>query len=401
MAVVSPFTTYFFLSALYSIIPYLLWARVAPDVWNIFLSLTSSTTLIGVHTFLVASCNVVFALTYAFNFRKSESYIVNKCSNFKAVLNKNVLFAIYIGFCGFMVIMGFRFPYAHNSEMVHSMMSNAKTILAAIYVYYLVRYGFTKKTLLMFIGFAMLLVVEQSRWYFVSVMLATGVYLQNKNKFSNGFAILLSVCMAGLLAYVGVKRNGGTTFGLFPLLVPFYAEGSFGSYMDLQTYDIILHKNIFFLTGFFDYILDPILYIIPRVFYIFAGADKEVIGLYGEFIRVHQSMLAEPFAPFGGHYYVAQASSALPILGPLIITFLFAHLTIWFERRKGLSFFWELSYYLYVSGFMFVFIKTRFNQSVKYYLTIAIPAYLLYLILIRRGSKKRPPALSIDVEKKC
>ncbi len=132
---------------------------------------------------------------------------------------------------------------------------------------------------------------------------------------------------------------------------------------------------------FADYFVDPVLYTLPRTLFLSENVDKETVGLFPAFIAEHQQYLDEKYAPLGGFFYTAQASSALPFVGPLFITFLFAVITISVENKRNRSGWWQLIYYLYSAGFVFVFIKTRFDTTINYYITLSVPAYLLYYIV--------------------
>jgi hypothetical protein len=113
------------------------------------------------------------------------------------------------------------------------------------------------------------------------------------------------------------------------------------------------------------------------------GVDKEVFNIYGMQKASIQHCLTEEFAPVGGFHYIAQASSAIPFIGPIIITALFALTSIYVDKKKNLNRFYNILYYTYIGGFSFVFIKTIFNQTLKYYLTLAIPAFIIYYFILK------------------
>jgi hypothetical protein len=335
-------------------------------------------------------CNIIFAGVYLFKFKK-KSLDCLKFDRNSGSSSQNLLFGLYMFFCVLLIYFGSKYNYtsvAGKSEVIHSFISNAKTILASIYIFVLVKYGFNKRTFIMFCGFVGLLLVEQSRWYFISVLVATCLFLQNTKKITNKQIIFVFFVFLILLSYVGLYRSNVEMKHLGLLVNPFYIEGDYGSYMILQTYDLIHKGSVLFYTFFLDYVIDPIVYLIPRFAFLMLGTEKDSFGIFQHFVSVHQSFLLEQYAPVGGFHYIAQASSALPFFGPLIITYLFARLTVYVENNAYKSKFHEISYYLYSSGFMFVFIKTIFSQTVKYYLTLAIPAYILFFVAKRITNAK-------------
>lgn len=376
----SNYMIYVFFSGLYSIFPILTFYRIEPKIWFVHYSLNASELLVATQIFLISLCNAVFAGVFYINCKNSYKK-QDAPSGHVNLVGQNQLFAGYLILCLVLLYFGYKYKYTSvKGEMIHSTISNAKVILASIYIFCMVKYGVGYRVFIMFLGFLGLLFVEQSRWYFVSILVGTVFYLQNKGKLTNKQIILIGGVFLVVLSYVGLTRSNVKITDFIVLLNPFYIEGDYGSYMILQTYDLIFGGSISFYTLFSDYIIDPFLYLIPRILFTIFDANKDTIGIFQYFVSVHQQYLREKYAPVGGFHYIAQASSALPFLGPLIVTYFFARVTIRVESAIYKSKFHELTYYLYSAGFAFVFIKTMFHQTIKYYLTLAIPAYVLFFI---------------------
>lgn len=389
----SNYMVYVFFSGLYSIFPILTFYGIEPKIWFVHYSLNESELLVAIQIFIISLCNAIFAFVFYFNYKnfynKQDMSLVH--DNF---IGQNLLFAGYLIIC--LVLLYFGYTYSYTSgrgEMVHSTISNAKVILASIYIFYMVRYGVGYQLFIMFFGFLGLLFVEQSRWYFASILVGTFFYLQNKGKLTNKKMVLIGGVFLVILSYIGLTRSNVEITDFIILLNPFYIEGDYGSYMILQTYDLIFRGLISFYTLFSDYFVDPFLYLIPRFLFINFDTNKDSIGIFQYFVSSHQQYLDEVYAPVGGFHYIAQASSAFPFFGPLIITYFFARITIGIESAIYKSKFHELTYYLYSAGFAFVFIKTMFQQTIKYYLTLAIPAYFLFFIF--EGLKRHSNAKKI------
>lgn len=386
--IASTYGVYVFFSILYSVFPLLVFYGVYPDVWYRTYELMSDEKLVSTLVILISLCNVVFASVYLLNFKRSLGAQTTNLF----VRRPYGEFLFFIVFCVLSILLtyyGYSYSYTSGrSEVVHSVISNLKTILAGFYVAYLVYYGFGLKTFLMLILFSLLMVLEGSRWYFVSVLFATLVFIQNSNPNINNAKIFFYMLpFLILLSWVGLERSSVDISDYLLLLNPFYIEGTYGSYMVLQTYDVLYKDGINIYTFFIDYLIDPILYLIPRFFYIPFGVNKDEITIFSQFVNSIQPALSEEYAPVGGFHYIAQASSALPFLGPLIVTYFFAKVSIFFEKKKYSSGFFELYYYIYISGFSFVFIKTVFHQTIKYGLTLAFFSIIFYLIMRFFGEK--------------
>jgi hypothetical protein len=328
---------------------------------------------------LISLCNYIFAVTYLLLL---DSKLLHNLPKIKYVKGEYLFFYIYCVVLIFMGFLGVKFSYtAEKTGIIHSLISNFKTIMAGFYIAYLLSYGFNKKTFVMFAMFFTVLILEGSRWYFISVLFVTMAFIQDNYKIKNYKLIVPGFLFGLVLSFVGLNRVNVKIEDFSIFLSPFYIEGTYGSYMLLQTYEAIHGNYTSFYTLFTDYIFDPIIYLLPRVFFILLGVDKDNVGIFAYYVSCIQDKLSDTYAPVGGFYYLAQASSALPYSGPLIITFLYAYISVKIENNSKINQSRMNFYYIYLAGFSFVFIKTIFHQTIKYFLTILIPAYTIIFLI--------------------
>lgn len=385
MRLASNYTIFVFFSFIYSVFPALTVLGIEPKIWFEHWPLNESVLLVSTHVAIVAAC----LLIWAYVFHKRQRPLGSEADTIEPAhkgAGAAMVFLLYMAMCAALIALGAKYSYhsAGLSEMGHSGMSKAKVLLASVYVLYMARYGVDRRLVLMFFGFVALLLVEHSRWYFVSVLLATGFYLQNTRRITNRQVLIIGLIFLLLLSYVGLYRCQVPLTSFSLLLNPIFMEGDYGSYMVLQTYDVLYQGHMKFCTMFLDYLVDPAIYLLPRTIFISDNVDKETVGVFPYFVSSHEQYWGRKYAPTGGFNYLAQASSAFPFGGPLIITWLFALLTVWMDNKRNKSSLWHLTYYLYSAGFMFVFIKTRFDMTINYYVTLSVPAYMLYYIITHR-----------------
>ena len=233
-------------------------------------------------------------------------------------------------------------------------------------------------TIFMFLLSLVLMLVEKSRWYFFSVLIATTIYLVKERIVRTRFIVIGVIVITFLMSYVGLYRMGRGTCDFIALTQPFFVEGDCGIYMILQIYDLVYSKSLKYCIFFADYFIDPVIYMVPRIVFVFLGLEKDSSTLFAKFVADHQAFLAEPYAPGGGFHYIAQASSTLPFIGPIIVTYCFARICVYFENNSTNGLKGKFYYYIFTAGFCFVFIKTQFHQTIKYGLTLFLPAFLIF-----------------------
>lgn len=383
MRLASNYMVFILFSSIYSVFPVLTVLGIEPEMLFKRWPLNESVLLVSTHATVTAAC--IFVWAYSFHRSQRPGDEVDAVRHANTGAGAALVFLLYMLICVVLIAWGSRHSYASGSlsEMGQSGMAKAKVLLASIYILYVARYGADRRLLLMFLGFVGLLLVEHSRWFFVSVLFVSAFYLQNTGRLTNKQIIVLGLVFFLLLSFVGLYRLQIPLTSVGLILNPLYIEGNYGSYMVLQTYDLLFRGEMRFCTMFADYLVDPFLYLLPRPIFVLDNATKEMVGIFAHFVRVHQPFMEDKYAPVGGFNYIAQASSAFPFVGPILVTWLLASLTIKVENRRNRNDWWSLMYYLYSGGFLFVFLKTRFDITINYLLTLAVPALVLYFLISR------------------
>ncbi len=391
--IISNFGVYVVFAAMYSFFPTLIYWGIEPELWFKHYELNENELIVGTYISIVSLCNFVFA--YIYSKYKKVFFDRNQIYTFK--YGDTIVFFVYVLLWAITIYAGMKMGYVSDkTETEHSLVSNLKTLLAGVYIAYLSIFGMRKKLIIMFMLFVFLMLVEQSRWYFFSVFIATVIYLVREKIVKNTTVLLISVIMVLLMSLVGLSRSEVEITDYSLLLNPFYIEGDYGSYMVLQTYYLYYADELKYCTLLLDYITDPLIYMIPRFFFIMLGIDKDDSTLLSMFIDDHQQFLFETYAPVGGFHYLAQASSAIPFVGPILVTALFAKLTVWLESISDVNIRNKLFFYVYTSGFFFVFIKTKFEQTVKYALTLLLPALIIYVFVVNINKYRKKNDLVND-----
>jgi hypothetical protein len=372
---VSNYSIFLFFSVLYSFFPMLVANNIYPQKYYIPYELSFSFEHVAFHLFLNAICLLIFIWQYR-HFKATRSFI-----SFKAYLrNEGSSFIFCLLFLLLTVYMGMKIGYVDNqTSLDRSLMSNMKTLAVGTYVGYLIIYGFNIRTRFLLILIFCLLVVESSRWYVTSAFLATAIHMSNKKVINLYKFSLFAFSFLLLYSWIVIHR-AGLPFDSDLILSPYFIEGTYGSYMNLQFIDLLINDRLQWLSLFSNYIFDPILYLIPRFFAELLDINKETLGFLGAFIVAHSEYLDNNWAPVGGFYYLAEASVAFPIFGPIIVTWAFSKLTFSLDSKSIDNFKNRFFVIMVSSGFVFVFIKTYFAQTVKYFLTYSIGFIFVYLI---------------------
>lgn len=378
--IISNCGVFFVFSIMYSLFPMLIYWGVEPEKWFRHYDLNEDELIVGTYLLLMSVCNIIFSYVF-------KKYMKNNIAYKRDIRSfehgSEGVFFLYMCFSIISIYVGAKMSYTSlQTETEHSLISNMKTILAGMYVAYLVLWGMKKRTVVMFGMFVILMLVEQSRWYFFSVFIVTIIYLVREKVMKSKTVILVSILLIIIMSFVGLYRANVEINDYSLLLNPFFIEGDYGSYMVLQTYYLFYTESLKYCTFFGDYIIDPVIYIVPRFLFNCLGVDKDNSTLLAMFIEDHNDYLFEEYAPVGGFHYLAQASSALPFVGPLVITYIYARVCVFFENNSYKNLKWKMYFYAYTAGFAFVFIKTKFEQTVKYAMTLFLPVVVIYILIV-------------------
>jgi hypothetical protein len=234
--------------------------------------------------------------------------------------------------------------------------------------------------------------IEGSRTTLIAMVIGTLTVSYHDNVINTKKVIAFSLFGFMFFTFIAISRNNLNIFNignLIDLIYPLFVEGTYGSYMNLQVYDIF-HSLHAYPTYFLNYIIDPIVFFIPRIFFLTFGLEKNSFTIFNTWIASHSGALIEEFSPYGGFFYVAEASAAMPYVGPPIVAFIFAWFTsqIWNKRFKLLR--GRMNWIVFMMSFSMVFIKHTFAASMAMYLTCMLGAYLGKLLMPSLGSLHKP-----------
>ena len=151
----------------------------------------------------------------------------------------------------------------------------------------------------------------------------------------------------------------------------------YGSYMCLQAYDLILNRDVMSPMWGVNYLIDPVVFLLPRAFFVALDLEKDFATVFGSWQQVANPFLEENFAPYGGFFFVAEAFIALPFLGPIFIAGVLGAVTARFERKAEDGRWERFRYMLFISGFFIVFIKHHFSGATHFYFVTCLFAYII------------------------
>lgn len=384
-------TVFIFFSLLYSMIPLLVSYGYYPKtVWT--LSLSDRTDLVLLHIFIVGLSNLAFiaGMLVCSKLIKPPRRLVKDKSRVYSI--DKFLVLIYFIISVIIAYYGNKYKWLSEgrSELINSFIGQGKVLLSGIYIYFIALYGIRLLTLTMFMGILLITLVEVSRTTLIAMTIGTIVFAYDQYKISPIKLIIILSGFFSLFVYIALYRINfiSLNINLFDLFYPVYIEGMYGSYMCLQVFDAI-NKGVDSFTYFIDYLIDPIIFIIPRVFFDLLNENKDNFTIFGLWIGNANKVIAEPFAPYGGFYYTAEASAALPYIGPILIAFIYSLFLHSIEQYRNSSYTCRLNYVIITIGFSMVFIKHTFAGSSHFLFTTAVTAYAIYIIcgLIRQFYK--------------
>jgi hypothetical protein len=377
MPLFSNFSVYFAFSLLYVASP------LVNHLLPTFLSEWSPAYANGVmerYILVSALCNFSFLAVYT----RSRDRSFSKPA-FLSYPGKDLAFpvlAVMTGLGVVVVLLGAKYPYGHpRPEMVHSLISNLTVLASGTFMLcmFTVR-GW--KLAAAFLVMTACMMVEHSRWAFISAFLALAFYLDDQGRLSLRVKIFSLLAVSVLLSSVALFRVGRFEWGV--LAEPFFVEGVMGSYPALQSMALV-SKGFSSFSYFADYVVDPVVYMVPRAVFHALDLQKDAIGILPSLLSRAQPLLDLPFAPRGGFHYIAQANMALPYFGPVAVAALLAKLTAYIENKRASSPLMFVLYYLYSAGFFFVFLKTIFALTIKYFVTLSAPTGIFALLTARKA----------------
>jgi hypothetical protein len=375
-------TVFLFFSLLYSLIPLLVSYGYYPKtVWT--LSLSDKSDLVQLHILIVGLSNLAFIagmLVCSKLIKPSKRLIKDK---FRVYSFDKLLVLVYFVISVIIAYYGNKYKWLSEgrSELINSFIGQGKVFLSGIYIYFIAVYGIRRLTLAMFASMLIITIIEVSRTTLIAMTIGTLVFAYDQYKISPYKLISIAIAFFSLFVYVALYRInfivGKVAF--FDLLYPVYIEGMYGSYMCLQVFDAV-NKGIDNFTFFVNYLIDPIVFLIPRVVFDLLNENKDNFTIFGQWIDNANKVLAEPFAPYGSFFYTAEASASLPYIGPILIAFIYSLFLHSIEQFRNSSYIGRLNYLVVTIGFSMVFIKHTFAGSSHFLFITAVTAYAIYVI---------------------
>lgn len=381
----SNYYLFFAFSLLYTLIPLLVSQGIKPSIF-VVLSLNERTDLVSTHLAVTALANFFYAFGTYFIYSYCRRLWIKKIqfSRRSATLTIGdlVVVSIFLILGIILILEGYKYPWLSpkRTDTINSLMGQGKVILCGLYIYILAFYGIGYKTMLMLLMIIVITMFEHSRTSLIAVTFGTLVMAQEEKKISTLMLIFTALTATLFFVLIAIYRTGiqlSNLKSVIDMFFPVFVEGSCGSYMNLQVYDL-LNKGGQRYTYFLNYLVDPFVYMLPRPILNANSIDKDSLTIFGNWITWANGSLYEKFAPLGGFFYVAEASAALPYLGPAIVAFVFGSVTQWIDNNKDEGIIGALNFLIFTTGFTMFFIKHHFAASTHFYITTLLVVYSGY-----------------------
>lgn len=390
----SNYTMFIGFSLIYTLFPLLVSLGIQPAYFYNN-SLNFRTDLIDIHLAVTAAANLAYCGGMLLGARgrgpSRTAEPVPLAQRFTVF--DDVATVLFMILAGLLILGGLQFAWGTDrGEIVNSILSQGKVVLGGIYAYFLAFYGVRRRTLFMFSLVLIATFFEGSRTELIAMTIGTLILARYDRKVSNAALLPVAALAAGFFIFIAMYRIGfqiSSLQGALDSLFPLFIEGTYGSYMNLQVYDLVTTGHSAY-TFFLNYLVDPVVFLVPRPLVALLGFDKDSFTIFTNWITQASPDLAEPFAPYGGFFYVAEASAALPYVGPAIVAFGFALVTSWAERSRAASMRGRFRFVVFTLGFSMFFIKHTFAASSHFYFTTFVTAYGLYALAALAGATRRP-----------
>lgn len=381
----SNYYLFFGFSLLYTLIPLLVSQGINPSIF-VTLSLNDRADLVSTHLAVTALANFFYAFGAYFIFsnrkRRGLRKIIFPRRSARLILGDKSVAIIFIILGIILIFGGYKYPWLspERTDTINSLMGQGKVILCGLYIYILAFYGIGSKTMLMLLMIIVVTMFEHSRTSLIAVTFGTLVMAQEEKKISTLMLIFAALTAALFFVLIAIYRTGfrlSDLSSIADMFFPVFVEGSCGSYMNLQVYDLF-NKGEQRYTYFLNYLIDPLAYMLPRPILNAMSIDKDSLTIFGNWITWANGSLSETFAPLGGFFYVAEASAALPYLGPAIVAFVFGSVTQWIDNKKDEGLIGTLNFLIFTIGFSMFFIKHNFAASTHFFITTLLVVYSGY-----------------------
>ena len=267
--------------------------------------------------------------------------------------------------------------------VLFSITAYLKLLFVSCYLYYIYKFGFNRGAIFLFGLHTIVMFVDGSRSTYMPILFLTISMLYSKSRNFNKNNYKIAALAAGGLAMIVLSRavimsvdESLTDNMIMSMLI----EGCTGSYMSLQAIYVIANDYSATFTFGATYLIDPFIWLIPQT------SIRNNFLTFNDWVNNISPLLREEFAPMGGFYYIAESMAFVPYAGPVIITGVFALITVWIERNKNK---YKIIYLSFFSSVGILFTKYVFGNVMKIFL-IELIFLGLFLLLekILIASKK-------------
>jgi len=346
-------------------------------------SLSSDLELINIQLLVVSMSNFAFGIMY-YKFYKNVLYkdiVDDKPAGKKSFLILCVvIFAVTLP-----LVSNYGWhKFTNSGEILEggawfTIASYMKYLFVSCYLYYLYKFGMNKGAVFLMVLHTIVMIIDGARTTYLPLFVLTLIILHSKSiknkKSQKSIYVYIVVCVVLLLVTRALIMSADETL-LFNMLMSLTIEACAGSYMSLQTIHAVINEyNLSFTFGT-TYLIDTFAWFIPQ------GDLRDGLLTYNAWIEKLSPVLNEKFAPMGGFYYIAEAMAFIPYVGPVIITLLFALVSIWIELNKNR---YRLLYLSYFATFGLLFSKAIFGNIMKLFV---VQMFFLGLFLLIERTKK-------------
>ena len=144
---------------------------------------------------------------------------------------------------------------------------------------FLAFYGVRRRTLFMFSLVLIATFFEGSRTELIAMTIGTLILAWYDRKVSNAALLPVAALAAGFFIFIAMYRIGfqiSSLQGALDSLFPLFIEGTYGSYMNLQVYDLVTTGHSAY-TFFLNYLVDPVVFLVPALWWRYWASTKTAL----------------------------------------------------------------------------------------------------------------------------
>jgi len=342
-----------------------------PDFFRISLALSYREDLIETQLIISIISLIVYMVLYMF---KPSAHLKIRFDNpTRLYINIKLLYILMFPVAFYLV---YQYPWPEHGDEIsfgNSLAAYAKNVLLVLLIMLFVyqpRYSF-----IFLLSYVLLIAVDTQRTPLLVVFIAY-LLLSNESKFYRNLTIsFLGIFM---ISYIALYRND-VPLNFINLTYPFFNEGVFGSYVFLQSLEVVKNYDYYF----YDYVLliispffDLLVKLIPGAFFDAFDLYKNDIYILSSYISTfnRSGYLAESWTPMGGFFYMGESNLMIPYLGPVIFT------AILYFIARSINYLKKPEVQVLLYSCLFLFIKANMFIAMKYILFLLICYAIILLI---------------------